>query len=159
MTRSTSFLLLVSVAGCASATSGLPQVHAAAIQDSIRTTLDAFRRHSTNRQWDSLAAMYAPDSSFRWIENGEVRYRSAGEIRTAFARLSSTMRIETTYRDTEIMPLAAGIASVLSRFETRFMDSTTSFSFGGAISMVLMHRANGWKIVSGHSSAPIPRSR
>lgn len=159
MTASVSFLLLIAVAGCASATSGLSPVHVAAIQDSIRTTLDAFRRHAANRQWDSLAAMYAADASFRWIENGEVRYRSAGDIRTALARVSSTMRIETSYRDTEIVPLAPGIASVLTHFESRFVDSSTSFSFGGAMTMLLMHRADGWKIVSGHSSAPIPRPR
>ncbi len=118
MPQSVLFLLLVSASVCASATSGLPPVHAAAIQDSIRTTLDAFRRHSANRQWDSLAAMYAPDSSFRWIESGELRYRSAGEIRTARARVSSTMRIETSYCNTEIVPLAPGIASDLTHFDS-----------------------------------------
>lgn len=159
MRQPASLLFLLSAAGCATSTSGLFPAQTAAIQDSIRTTLDAFRRHAANRRWDSLAAMYAPDSSFRWVENGEVRYRSPEEIRTALARVSATMRIETNYRDTEIFPLAPGIASVLTHFETQFVDSTTFFSFGGAMTMVLMHRAGGWKIVSGHSSAPIPRPR
>ena len=159
MRQTASLLFLLSTAGCASATSGLPPTHTAVIQDSIRTTLDAFRRHGANRRWDSLAAKYAPDSSFRWVENGEVRYRSPEEIRTALARVSATMRIETSYRDTEIFPLAPVIPSVLTHFETRFVDSTTSFSFGSAMTMVVMHRAGGWKIVSGHGSGPIPRPR
>lgn len=162
MTRGASLphlgLLLLVSAACARAAPGLSEAHATAIRDSVTATLEDFRRHAADRQWDSMIAIYATDPGFRWLENGEVRYRSAAEIRQALAGVPATTRIVTSYRDTEILALAPGIASVNTLFQTQFLDSaTTSFRFGGAITMTLLHRPEGWRIVAGHTSAPIPR--
>jgi hypothetical protein len=129
------------------------------MQDSVRETLSLFRRYAASSQWDSLSRLYADDESFRWVENGVVRYRSAAEVRQALMRLTSTMRIETTYQDTEILPIAPGLAAVVTRFQTRFGDPAAGgFTFGGAISMTLIHAAEGWRILGGHTSSPIQRT-
>ena len=152
-----SMLLLLS-AGCAQPSPEMSAPHAAAIRDSVTATLDAFRRYSTARQWDSLTAIYDTEPGFRWLENGEVRYRSGAEIRQALGGVPATTQIVTSYQDTEILAVAPGIASVNTRFQTQFLDSTTaSFSFGGAITMTLVHRSDGWRIIAGHTSAPVPR--
>lgn len=151
-------LLLLLSAGCTQPAPGLSANHAAAIRDSVTAMLESFRRYSAARQWDSLTAMYAAEPGFRWIENGEVRYRSGAEIRQALSSVPATTRIVTSYQDTEILAVAPGIASVNTRFQTRFLDSTAVlFGFGGAISMMLVHRPAGWRIVAGHASAPVPR--
>jgi SnoaL-like domain len=145
-------------AGCTQPVPELSAGHAAAIRDSVTTTLEAFRRYSAARQWDSLTAIYAAEPGFRWLENGEVRYRSGAEIRQALSGVPATTRIVTSYQDTEILAIAPGIASVNTRFQTQFLDSTTApFSFGGAITMTLVHRPEGWRIIAGHTSAPVPR--
>jgi hypothetical protein len=130
--------------------------HGAAIRDSVQATLDAFRRYSAAGQWDSLAALYDESPEFRWVEQGVVQYRSAGQIRQALRRVSPGTRIETTHHDTQIAALAPGAASVATAFHTRFVDprSPAGMEFGGVITMVLAHRAGGWRIVVGHTSAP-----
>jgi hypothetical protein len=129
------------------------------MQDSVRETLSQFRRYSSTSQWDSLSRLYAGDERFRWVENGVVRYRSAAEVRQALMRLTSTMRIETTYQDTEILPIAPGLASVVTRFQTRFGDPAAGgFTFGGAITMTLINTTDGWRMLGGHTSSPIPRT-
>ena len=155
--RHLSLLVLLSAA-CAQPAPELSAGHAAAIRDSVSATLEAFRRYAAASQWDSMTAIYAADSGFRWLENGEVRYRSAAAIRQALSEVPATTRIVTSYQDTEILAVAPGVASMNTRFQTQFVDSTTApFSFGGAITMTLVHHPEGWRIVAGHTSAPIPR--
>ena len=92
---------------------------------------------------------------FTWVEDGAVRYRSAAEIRQALETLPPTMHVETTYSDTEIFALAPGVASVITRFETRFADSAgAGFSFDGAMTMTLVHGEDGWRFFGGHTSSP-----
>jgi hypothetical protein len=136
--------VLAVTSACAHGPQPLTQTHVAAMQDSVRETLSLFRRHQSTSQWDSLSRLYADDARFRWVENGVVRYRSAADVRQALARLASAMRIETTYQDTEILPIAPGLASVVTRFQTRFGDPAAGgFTFGGAITMTLIHAAEG----------------
>ncbi len=148
-------LLVGLMAGCTRAPQQLSDAHAAAIRDSVQAMLQVYRDQVAAKEWDSVASLYADDPHFRWVEDGVVRYRSAAEIRQALAALPPSMRVETTYDETEIVPLAPGVASVLTRFETRFVDSTgAGFGFGGAITITLMHREGGWRFLSGHSSSP-----
>lgn len=148
-------LLMLAAAACAHAPRTLSATHISAMRDSVQETLGLFRRYSAASQWDSLSRLYVDDARFRWVENGMVRYRSAAEIHQALAALPPNTRIESTYQDTEIIPIAPGIASVVTRFQTRIAD----FSFGGAITMMLIHRDDGWRILGGHTSAPQPRPR
>jgi len=128
--------------------------HAAAIRDSVQATLDTFGRYAAAGQWDSLSGFYADDASFRWLEQGVVQYRSAAQIRQALARVPPTTRIETTYRDTQILALAPGVAGITTAFHTRFVDEgRPRIEFGGVLDMTLVHREGGWKIVMGHSSS------
>ena len=133
----------------------LTAVHAAAIRDSVQATLDAYRRYSAAGQWDSLATLYATEPEFRWLEQGAVRYRSAAQIREALRRSSPTTRIETDYWDTEIVPLAPGVATVATAFHAKFLESgrSTNREFSGVLDMTLVHRNGGWRILIGHSSS------
>jgi ketosteroid isomerase-like protein len=145
--------------GCSPGAPSFGEAERAAIRDSVAAALAAFQRHSSAGQWDSLAALYSTDAGFRFLESGESRYRTASAIREALNTVPPGTQINTTYRDTEIDPLAPGLASVTTLFETAFADSSgkAMFSFGGALSMVWAHEAGGWRIRSGHSSAPVPR--
>jgi ketosteroid isomerase-like protein len=153
-------LLVTSVAGPLVACGGLAggtftAMHANAIVDSVQTTLDAFRHYSAAGQWDSLANLYANDADFRFLEQGVVQYRSPDEIRQALMRVAPGTRIQTTYRDTKIVPLAPGVAAVATAFHTKMVGSGGA-DFGGVLDLVLVHREDGWKILIGHSSTRTP---
>lgn len=129
-----------------------------AIQDSLKTTLDAFRRASSASQWDSVSHMYAGDSTFRWIEDGRVVARSATVLRQHLLAMPASTRVETTYDSVEYLPVAPGVGSVTTRYVTAVKDSSGGgYSFGGILTMTFVHRPNGWRIVSGHTSSPKPR--
>lgn len=145
------------VAACAPSP-GLDNAHRAAVRDSVLNFLATFRGYSEAGAWDSLLALYADTPSFRWVEDGQVRYHSVQEIRDALAGMPPGLRIETVHEDLEVTPLVPGLAWIVMRFRTEFVDSTgPTFSFGGGITMVVEHGSTGWRIVGGHASSLRPR--
>jgi len=144
---------------CRQPSATLTDAHQNAMRDSVTAALDAFRRYSAASQWDSLAALYSTDPSFRFAESGTIQYESAAGIRGALKSVAAGTRIETTWEQARIDPLAPGVAVASGLFVTRFADSTNSgFTFSGAITMVWVHEAAGWRIRHGHSSAPVRRA-
>ena len=163
--RNVALLLALATIGCgappmANAGAGITAEHRAAMQDSVRTMLADFQRLLNARRVDSLLAYNELNADFRWVETGDRRYK-ADEIRRGITALASGPRAETDYTDTEFLPIAPGLASVVTQFRTRFLDSTgkETFGFGGAITMNVAHRVNGWRIIGGHASGPLPRGR
>ena len=146
------------LAGCTPSAASFTAEHAVSIRDSAQALLAEFSRLSAAAHWDSLGALYSDRADFRFLESGSIQYASAAAVRAALAGVPAGQRIETRYDDVAVQALAPGLAVVAARFATEFRDSTTVlFGFGGAISLVLAHEAGGWRIVSGHSSAPVPR--
>ena len=144
--------------GCQNSSHRLTDSHAEAIQDSVAAALSQFRRYSAAAEWDSVGALYSDVPAFRFFESGQLRYGSAAEVRSALGNLPAGMSITTDYRDTEIQALAPGLALASTMFETTFSDSTGArFGFGGALTMLWVHEPGGWRILNGHSSAPVPR--
>lgn len=151
-------VILALTIACGRAPATLSDVRSAAIRDSVQALLQSFRTQTAAQEWDSVARLYADDARFRWVEDGVVRYRSAAAVRQALAALPRNVRVETSYRDTEIFAVAPGVASVVTGFETKFTDSTgTAFSFGGVITMTVVHLDGGWRFLTGHTSSPKPR--
>jgi hypothetical protein len=149
-------LVLAALAqGCARSEPTLSPAHAAAIGDSVGVTLAAYRTASAAGRWDSLLTFYADDPNLRWVEEGKVVADSIADFRREFAGLAPGLRIETEYTGMVIAPLAPGAASVVTGFNTRFVDSTgTKFGFGGTMTVVMVHRGARWQFLTGHSSAP-----
>jgi hypothetical protein len=145
--------------GCARQPAALSAAHATALGDSARAFLEEFTRLSAAAQWDSLSQLYSARSDFRFLESGVVRYNSAGAIREALRSVPAGTRIQTEYTNVAVQPMAPGLAGVSALFSTQFVDSAgRGFGFAGAISLTLQHEATGWRILSGHSSAPVPRA-
>ena len=49
---------------------------------------------------------------------------------------------------------------VTTLFQTRFVDPKGGgFSFGGALTMTLVERPDGWKILNGHASGAAAQGR
>lgn len=136
----------------------MTQEQVAAVRGGVRAALDSYCEHGAAGRWEAMLRLYADDSRFRWVANGVVEARSVDEIRKHFLALPAGTRVETTYQDPEITPLTPGVAEVLTQFETRLVDPKGGgFSFGGILSMTLVDRGDGWKILNGHSSSPSRR--
>jgi hypothetical protein len=133
----------------------LSEDQAGAIRRGVQATLDAYREHAAAGRWEELMRLYADEPRFRWVASGIVEARSVDQIRKHFAALPPGTRVENTYQGTEITPLAPGVAMVTTLFQTRLVDPQGGgFAFGGALTMTLIERPDGWKILNGHSSSP-----
>lgn len=144
--------------GCSPAPAAFSDEHAAAIRDSVQAAMTQFQGYSARAQWDSLAGLYSQADSFRFLESGTIRYDSRAAIREALGSLPPGTSVTTNYRDLRIDPIGPGVAMVTGLFETTFADSAgQGFGFGGGLSLLWMHEADGWRIRSGHSSSPVPR--
>ncbi len=143
------------VAGCARPAAVLTREHAAALRDSVAQVLTEHQRLSAAGQWDSVLGLFAADSSFRWVERGKVVARSREAIREELSRLPRGTRLVTSYEGTDITALAPGVAVVLTDFQTRLTDSAgAGFSFGGVLTVTMVHQPTGWKFLNGHASGP-----
>lgn len=153
----TGFAVLVFM-GCGSTATPLTEAHAAAIRDSVSAAMEEFRNLGTAADWEAVGDFYSESPNFRFYENGALRYRSAAEVRAALGAFPPGSRIRTEYRDTDVVALAPGLAHVRARFESTFTGADgAGFGFGGAVTMVWAHEDGGWRILGGHSSAPVPR--
>lgn len=169
MTTAAMRFAVTSVLGLASvalAATGAGAVHAqeisadqaAAVRQGVQATLDAYHALGAAGRWDALMRLYADDPRFRWVANGTIEARSVDEIRRYFMALSPGTRVETIYQDAEITPLSPDIAQAVTSFQTRVVDPNgKGFGFGGILTMTFVKRADGWKILNGHSSSPIHR--
>lgn len=146
--------------GCQADAVPLSEARAASIRDSVATAMDTFRETGSGPDPSAVGGFYSESPSFRFYENGELRYRSAGDVRAALAGFAPGMRISTEYSETDIEPLAPGLAMVRSLFRSTVEvegEDGFEFQYGGAVTMLWTHEAGGWRILSGHSSAPVPR--
>ena len=152
-------LLLCLAAASALNAQEMSPAPAASLRQGVRATLDAYREHAAAGRWDALIALYDDNPHFRWVESGVVVSRSVGRIHEHLGELPAGTRIETTFQDAEIMPLAPGVAEVVTPFQTRVVDAKGGgYSFGGVMTLVLVQRGGGWKILSGHASSSTRRS-
>ena len=136
----------------------LSEAHAAAIRDSVSSALDAFSERGSGPDPSAAAGFHSESRAFRFYENGALRYESAAEVRAALEGLGPAMRITTEYSDIDIVALAPGLALVRSLFESTLRgEGEFTFTYGGAMTTVWVHEADGWRILSGHTSAPVPR--
>jgi len=151
-------VLLPVLVACQQPVDLLPEERAAAITDSVSHVMQRFTAHADSAKWDSLGMFYSESSSFRFFESGVLQYGSAQAVRDALAELPAGTRVATEYNDLEIQALAPGLALVTAGFETTFTgNGTPGFSYQGVVTLVWTNEGGTWRILSGHSSVPVPR--
>lgn len=114
--------------------------------------LKVYRTALDERDAAVLPTLYVDDERFEWLENGEVRYRSAEEVIASLASFPPEMRVESAYADTSVQCVGEDGAAVSMSFETTIGEGESAFAFTGAISMTLERSDEVWRIVNGHTS-------
>jgi ketosteroid isomerase-like protein len=129
-----------------------------AIVDSVQTMLTAWRDAFNARDFVRAATFYSHDSEFRWYENGELKFRSGAELADTMKAEGSAFRaLAMSLVNTQITPLAGGIAEVSTGFDEKITDSTgQTFGIVGAVTMTAVHGDSGWKFLMGHTSIVLP---
>lgn len=153
-------IALLVLAACTPATPPFNAAHRAALVDSVRTTLDQWRDAFNAKDFARVASFYSSDSAFRWYENGEMKFRSAHELRdTMLAEGPRMQALSMTLVGLEITAIAPGVAEVSSGFTEKITDSAgQTFGLAGAMTMTMVHRDSAWRFLVGHLSVipPLP---
>jgi hypothetical protein len=123
--------------------------------DSARAALTSWREAINALDADRVASHYLADSTFRWLEDGVVRYRHPLEVANAIRELAGTIRrTELLLDGTTLTPLAPGVVAVTTGFAQKVEDREGRVGgFAGAISAILVHREDGWVFQLGHTSS------
>lgn len=138
----------------------LPPAHAAAIRDSARAFLAELEKTFASGDRAATARMYSSDARFRWVESGRVTARSAAQIAEYLKQIPAGLKVATTYTDPDFAALAPGLAQVVTPFQTTMGDPAAGgASFGGMLTMILVHERDGWRLLHGHASSPDARGR
>jgi hypothetical protein len=134
--------------------------HRVAIVDSVTTMLSAWRAAVNSRDAGKMAAFYANDPAFRWIEDGTIRYTSPQQLTDAYrGQLPSLRAMELTLDDPAVTPLAPGSALVTTAFAQKVTDTLGAVSgYAGMLSMTVVHGDSGWQFLAGHTSSVMPRA-
>lgn len=117
--------------------------------------LDAYLDAVAVRDTAALRSMYAGPDRLVWIEEGEVRYRSADEVFRSLDQFPPGASIETELEPPALAELSGGGVHAWGSFTTTVTGEGSSYSFGGLMSVVLEPTESGsWRIVGGHVSSP-----
>lgn len=153
-------LLVVALLGACAAPSPPPAAtldaaRGEAIRDSVAAMLASWRTAIGALDGDRVAAHYLADTTFRWIEDGVVRYRHRLEVANAIRETAAQVRrTELLLDGTIITPLAPGVAAVVTGFAQKVEDSAGRVGgFAGAITAVVVHTPDGWVFRLGHTSS------
>ena len=145
--------LAVASAGCAQET-GSEALEAAA--RGARAAIDAYVQAVNAMDFDSAGTLYSWSGDFQWIEEGEVRYRSAEEAHESLAGLGAmASSTELTLSDLTVTALGPEAAVATCHFEQEVgIEGGAGFAFGGAMTIVLRRESGRWLFVYGHTSSP-----
>lgn len=143
-----------------SSAADLTAAHRAAMVDSLRAAMQDFQEASVRGEGAGLPDLYSDTAAFRFYENGRLAYSSAGDIRQALDALAPGARLATEFDGLEILPLAPGVGVVHAAFQTTFAAAEGDpFTFEGAMTVIWTHEAQGWRILGGHTSSPVPQGQ
>jgi ketosteroid isomerase-like protein len=146
------------VMACSSGTGSLTAGRRASMVDSVQAALAAWTGAINRRDFAAASRFYASDSSFRWIEDGQLRYRTPAEVRAAMQAMTPLYRdIALTLTDVRVTPLSAGVAAVTTEFTQKMTDTLGAVDgYAGAISMTMIDGPSGWRFLVGHTSSMVP---
>ena len=125
----------------------------------VTAFLDSYRAALDGRDTLALPSFYVDDDRFAWLEDGEVRYRSAAQVAASLSALPEGMSVRTAYDETVVRSVGADGATATMQFLTQIGEGPSAFEFGGVISMTLERGPDGWRIVTGHTSTASPQGR
>ncbi len=148
-------LLLAACGAGVRPSSTLSAADGAAISDSVSRLVAAWREAVVARDTVALATFYSTDAAFRWIEDGEVRYRSATELAEAWrGTVQGVAAMDLLLDQLVITPVGPGAAVVTTAFTQKVTDTAgRSGGFTGATSLVAVSTPDGWRFLTGHTSA------
>ena len=97
---------------------------------------------------------YADDSRFQWVERGAVVATSYAQMRHGLEQIKGYGGMHVAYDELRVVMADRDVALLSTHFTTTLGAGAKAVTFSGLITATLIRTAAGWRILSGHSSAP-----
>ncbi|MGD9982157.1 MAG: nuclear transport factor 2 family protein [Hyphomonadaceae bacterium] len=154
------FVALLFLAACASPERAPTAAQMAAAETSAAALVEEWARAGSEGRWDDVAALYADEPGFAWIEQGENRYADRAAIEAGIAQVrASQLQVHTVVSDVVATALSPDAAAVRAHYSIVFGDPAQGgYSFDGMLTGVAVERDARWVFLQGHLSSPPPRA-
>ena len=116
----------------------------------------AFAEAIDAKDWATAGTFYAESPSFRWWEDGQLRYPNAGTARAALEGLAAYGPLTVRYGAPDVIALGPDAATLSVTFQTTVGQGARAFSFAGVQTLLLRRGESGWAVLRGHTSTRRP---
>ncbi len=148
------FVFSTGVTGCGPPDATMTESQIVSTTQSVLRASQRMRKASSLGDWDTMGSFYSDSPQFRFYENGRLQYASAQDVRAALSAMSSGTTIVTGYTETEVNVLSSKHATIGALYRSHYSDSTgITYEWSGVLSVLWVQEEDGWRILSGHSSA------
>ena len=117
-----------------------------------RATVEQWRQAQEVRSLDTLTKLYAHDPDVVLVEDGIPMVSWTAVDQTLQARMAHAKEIHIALKDVAVTSFAPTIAGVSATMRREISDGVTTVTENGALTLVLRHDQDGWKIVQEHYS-------
>lgn len=129
------------------------------VEQGVRTLLDRWLGAFESRDAQAVRSVLAGDDRFVWLEDGEARYKSSGDIVSALAAFPPGLAFSHTIDSARIVPISDDAAWAHLAIKTRIRQGEHTVSeFGGVVLMLVERGQADWRIVAAHTSTTKPRA-
>ena len=129
------------------------------IEREVRAFLDRWTAAFASRNPAAVRGVLLDDRQFIWLEDGKERYPSVDSIVTALASFPPGLELNYELHDVQVATLGSGMVWARMKTRTRIRQGEVVVSnFAGVVSMVIARQAEGWRIVTAHTSNATTRS-
>jgi len=139
---------------CSENKPGLPDEPVQTTPEEAMLFIGEYLNAISERDTAAVRGFYVSDDRFVWIEDGETRYRSPDDVLEGMAALPVGVPLHTDASELSVAVVTDEVVHVYGPFTTTVGNGPDSYTFGGAISFILLRHGYSWRIVGGHTSAP-----
>jgi ketosteroid isomerase-like protein len=117
-----------------------------------RATIEQWRQAYEVRSIDALAKLYTHDLDTVVVQDGQTLIGWSSVEGMLKDRIARSKQIHVRLKDIQVTSLSAEAAFAVATMTRELSDGTTSVSENGALTLVLRHDADAWRIVAEHYS-------
>jgi hypothetical protein len=127
------------------------------VRTGVAAMLESWAAAGREGRWDEVAALYADDPGFAWVERGAVRYPSRVAAVEGL-HVVTGQKIQSQVTNIAVTPLSADAAAFRSNVTFAFNAGGTPVELKGVITGVAVRRDGAWRFLQAHvEAAETPR--
>ena len=153
----TGILMAIVLGGCGAPRAELTPERAVMIRDSVAAFMAEVAAGVSARSSEGWLDYFEASPSFLMASDGRVAFASHPEAVDAVTAMARGFRsIDLAWGTVRIDPLAPGLAHVATDYREAITDTAgTVVRFGGYLTAVARHGAEGWRLMTLHWSSPV----